>query len=198
MMNKKNLPRIITVVSFVVVVVLGQACSTLSTALFGDPQHEEIRELAKSRNPSLTDLGLFGRPPSEGETVLNTFQDSIEKSAMPTISAAEAQAYANNRVLPKYDRPSFYPYELAASLMIKAKAQFPEIEIEDLDVRSLEQVGDVHIRTNLNPNPIPNLFGGPAEYSFYAYETVTFKGAVVKRAGNNTSADATTVSGDTE
>jgi len=183
MMNKKNLPHIITVVSFVVFIVLGLACA--STPSVPREKQQAIKQLSESRS----NFGLFSKPPLEGETELGVFQDSLEKRVMPTISLEEAQAYTNNRVLPDYKRPSFSLHEFAALLMIKASAQFPDIEIENLDVRLLEQVGDVHIRTNMNPTPIPDpgiLLGlppGPPKYSFYVYETVTFKGVVVNKAG---------------
>jgi len=197
-MNKKWLPHIIAVGAFVVLIVLGLACA--STPSVPKEQKQKIKQLAESRSSS----GLFTKPPLEGETVLDTFQDSLEKSVMPTISLEEAQAYNNNRVLPKYDRPTFALHEFAALLMIKAKAQFPDIDVEDLDVRSLEQVGDVHIRTNMNPNPIPDpgrLLGlppGPPKFSFYAYETVNFKGVVVKRPGNKPSGGDTIDSNEKE
>jgi len=88
----------------------------------------------------------------------------------------------NNRTLPNYNRPTFYPHEAAAKLMIQASAQFPDIEVEDLDVRSLEQVGDVHARTSLGPQA-PASLGG--RFPFRVDETYTFRGVVVKRTGNN-------------
>jgi hypothetical protein len=177
-MNKEWLPHTIAVGAFVVFIVLGLASA--STPSVPRDQQQKIKELTKSRNPSESNMGLFGEPPSEGETVLGTFQGSLVKASMPSISAEEAQAYVSNRVLPKYTRPSFPPHEAAAALMIQASARFPEIEIENLCVRSIEQVGDIHVKTNLNPHPIPNLFGGPARYSFLVDETFTFKGVVVK------------------
>jgi len=74
MMNKKDLPHIITVVSFVFFIVLGLACA--STPSVPKEKQQQIRQLAESRS----NLGLFNRPPLEGETVLGTFKTAFKKA----------------------------------------------------------------------------------------------------------------------
>jgi hypothetical protein len=181
MMNKERLPHIITAVSFVVFIVLGLACAT-NPSVPRDKQ-KQIKELAKSRYPSETNWDPIRRPPYKGETVLGTYEDSLSFGAHRTISAAEEQAYINKTARIDYKRPSFYPHEVVAALMIKACAEFPDIDIEDLDVRSYEQVGDIHVSTFVNPAPIPQFIRTnppePPTYSFQATETLSFKGVVV-------------------
>ena len=181
-MDGKWLPHGITVLIFVVFIVLGLACA--STPGVDRDTRNRINELARSRS----DSEMFTKPPLEGEVVLDTFQDTLDKRTTTTISSEEAQAYNNRRVLPNYNRPEFYPYEAAARLLIRASQRFPDIDIEELDVRSLRQVGDIRIQTNMNPNPIPDpgvLLGlppVPPKYTFYADEYFTFEGLIVRRS----------------
>jgi len=187
-MNKKMLPHIIAVEAFVVFIVLGLACA--STPSVPRDKQKKIEQLVESRK----DLGLFTSPPLEGETVLGTYQDTLSKIGVATLNEQEAMAFVNNRVLPAYTRPDFYPHEAAARLMIKASAQFPDIDIEDLDVRSLVKVGDVRVQA-APPIPIPDagkLLGlppGPPKYSFTPTEYFTFKGVVIKKEKKSSEGD---------
>jgi len=195
-MIKKMLPHIIAVGAFVVFIVLGLASA--STPSVPRDKQKKIEQLVESRK----DLGLFTSPPLEGETVLGTYQDTLSKIGHASLNEQEAMAFVNNRVLPAYTRPNFYLYEAAARLMIQASAQFPDIDIEDLDVRSLEKVGDVRVQAD-PPILVPDagkLLGlppGPPKYSFTATEYFTFKGVVVRKE-NKPSGDNTAVIGGAE
>jgi hypothetical protein len=175
----KIIPHFIAVMAFVVFIVLG--IGSASTPSVDRDTRNQINELARSRNQD-----MFMRPAVEGEIILGTYQDTMEKTGTATLSEQEAQAFQNQRVLPNYNRPTFERWETAARLMIKAHQEFPDIKIEELDVRSMAQVGDVRVQTLLNPVPIPQLIRTnppqPPRFSFQATEHFTFSGVVVRRS----------------
>jgi len=185
-MNKKMSPHIIAVGAWVIFIVLGLACA--STPTVPKEKQEEIKRLAESKDP-----GMFSQPPLAGETVLGTYQSSITITGNHTLSLQEAQAYNSTKILPnRIKKSEFNPREAAALLMIRASGEFPDIDINDLEVRSMQRTSSLfNDKTSLNPYPIP--FSNPNEYTLLTEEYFSFKGLVVQRAKNTPSASDNTI-----
>jgi hypothetical protein len=131
------------------------------------------------------DSTMFTKPPLAGEIVLSTYQEKIESKRTMDISQEEANAWQSTRTTPKgfeeESQKQFTPRKIATHFFRKAVNQFPDIDIEDLDIRSLETVGNLHWTALLNPAG-PSPFTG--KWSLMVNDEGIFRCVIVKRASN--------------
>ena len=150
----------------------------ISLFLFSCASTQEINrinELAERRK----DQGLFLKPPMEGEVNLGLLQDRLTIRMQPTISSEEAISFQKTNKIPEsVNLPAFLPHQGAARLLIQAKKQFPDINIEDLDVRSLEFTSDASLYAVLGSGPISN----SSIYTLYIVSEVNIQVIIVKRS----------------
>jgi len=198
-MKRKNgekwLSHTIRVLAFVAIIVLAQSCASFKTYL---ETEKKINTLTKTLQDSGKTMDSFAQAPLVGETVLAEYQDTEIETARTKYSQQEVEAAAKNKTALKYDNPVFNVYEAAAILLVKASDQFPDVDINDMDVRSLQVIEakvtgpsdmDIAEQAYLNnkTNSVPVLgamnkdLNNPPTISLDATANFTFKGVVVKK-----------------
>jgi len=164
-MNKKNLTRILAVF-----VVLVSACQTT-----------EQKEAEKRRDDLVNNGGLelFTKPPSANETIIKAYKDGYQtqNSGDLNVYAWQPYRYYNNSSAHTNLHPAnkFSPVHAAYILLAKAKKEFPDIDINELDVRSIKQIGDTFFNMFIADKPDKNGY-----YSFRALNLYEFEGVVVR------------------
>jgi len=172
----KNVLKVLGMGAVLAVLLLLSGCAS---AQANRDQQRRINELMQSR----MHLEMFHVLPLEDEMTLGTFQGTLEKRTSPQLSQEEAQAFNDTRMLPAFvELPVFYPHEGAALLLTQASRQFPDIDLEDLDVRALEMTDVPSWTARLNPNQIP--FTNPPRFELVIVSRVPIRGEVVRRSPN--------------
>jgi len=164
-MNKKKLPHIIAVFTLAVFVVLMSAC-------ISEEGSRRIDDLIGQNG-----VDSFFKPPADSEIVLGKYSDIYSDSKNGTIASyyadqiryrteVQTQYYPENKISPKY---------AAIYLLEKARKEFPDIDVNELNVRSL-----MHEKTYYSPITLKE---NTLTKGFYDYEATCrflFSGVVVR------------------
>jgi len=188
-MNKKRLIQIITVCVLTVFVVLAQGCATTQEK---EEPHFNAYEMS-----------MLTQPPAEGETVIGTYEGSYDitnSSSMTPEVAATIISNVQGRVIsivynagwtkvhPKKEfDTSKAAFILLSKALAKAKNEFPDIDMNELGVRSIKETRsptfDLSIDTNVN---------AVGNYYYTATNKYYFSGIVVRLPKNSPTTVATT------
>jgi len=169
-MNKKKLPHIIAVFALAVFVVLVSACQTT-----------EQKEALERRDYLVKNGGskMFTQPPSESETVLKEYKEyyQTKNSGNMNFLAWQPYQYFNNSTTHTLLHPIdlFYPGIAAYVLLALAKKEFPDIDINELDVRLIKQIGNTSYMMTITDKPDKNGY-----YYYTATNYFKFDGVVVR------------------
>jgi len=169
-MNKKKLPHIIAVFAIAVFVVFVSACQTT-----------EQKEAEKRRDDLINNGGLamFTQMPSAGETVIKEYKESAyqtNRSGNLNVYQWQPYRYYDNSSAHTNLHPAnmFSPEQAAYVLLAKARKEFPNIDINEMDVRSIVKT-DVRFWMSIANKPDKDGY-----YSFSATNYFYFDGVVVR------------------
>ena len=145
-MERKNkgklLPHVIKVLAFFVIIVLTtQSCTTYPSSASEEPK--EIIELAKSRQKS----DLITKSPLVGEIILGIYEDTLDEESVTMLTKEGEDAFNSGVEASRLtkDHPVFHTDNAIAILLTLANQEYPDINLNDLDIRSFEyqqQVGE--------------------------------------------------------
>lgn len=119
---------------------------------------------------------MFTKPPLEGETILATYSDNYIETNSGQIHEVIAAPYKNYHPYqtPYHNNSTFSVYTAARYLLATAVKKYPDIDIDELDVRSIEPTGT---RFTIN---ISSADKRSKLCNFFATTYHDFKGIVVR------------------
>ncbi|GBU29015.1 hypothetical protein R84B8_02577 [Treponema sp. R8-4-B8] len=172
--KKIQVPPIITICVVVIFIILLQSCVTTE-----EKKALERRDFLVNNGG----LAMFTKPPLEGETVLKTYEDSYVRTKTVTMSDTTNISKYNLWVNYRLNYPSdlhensFSANPVAFIILAKAAKDFPDIDINEMDVRSVRN-GSNSYRINISNllNDKKKIVG----YIFYPETTYYFSGTVVR------------------
>jgi len=134
------------------------------------------------------EMSMLTKPPAADEVVIGTYTGSYTDSKSGRMGYAEGAYYKNKPYMglgTKYHPPvNFVPQKAVFQLLAKAKKQFPDIDVNELSVRSIEMTSrmpsfsmSVSDEPVSDPKYVPDSLNG---YSYTAYSEYPFKGVVVR------------------
>jgi len=170
-MNKKRLPQIITVCALAALVVLAQGCAYFAKVKAINQRVDELKQDPYS-------MSMLTKPPAVNETVIGTYTSFYDESNSGTnLPASWAATYMRyNMVNWTIYHPAnvFDPKRAIFNLLSYAKDNFPDIDLNELDVRSIEYKS-TSFSMSVENKPDKN-----KNYPYTATNTYYFKGVVVR------------------
>jgi len=134
------------------------------------------------------EMSMLTKPPAADETVIGTYTGSYTDSKSGTMGYGDGAYYKNKPYMglgTKFHPPiNFVPQRAVFQLLAKAKKQFPDIDVNELSVRSVEMTSrmpyfsmSVNDKPISDPKHVPDSLNG---YTYTAYSEYPFKGVVVR------------------